>query len=189
MIIGYARVSTHKQKVDSQIDDLKRAGVEKIYVDIISRVTQTRPEFDKMMEVLRPKDQLVITRLSRLSGSLKHLIELSAYLERNDIQLRSLKETIDTSTPAGKMIFHFFGAVAQFQRDNIIDGTLSGLASARARGRLGGRPEKFSQEKQKIAVNLYLKKEVPLRDICETFGISKPTLYRYVRIYEKVVPQ
>jgi len=134
---------------------------------------------------LREGDVLVVWRLDRLGRSLKHLIELMSELEKLKIGFQSLQESIDTTTPGGKLVFHIFGALAEFDRSLISEWTRAGLEAARARGRKGGRPKKLDAEQREIAINLYNRKEHGVEEICRTLGISKPTLYAYV--YERGV--
>lgn len=181
MKIGYARISTHEQNLDLQIDALKVAGCERIYQDKLSGSITLRPELEKLREVLREGDTLIIWRLDRLGRSLKDLIEWVAYLEEKKVTLHSLQEALDTSTAGGKLIFHIFGALAEFERNLIRERTKAGLAAARARGRLGGRPQKLDADKKALAIKLYKEKELPVMKICEMLGISKPTLYKYIR--------
>ncbi len=179
-LIGYARVSTHDQNLDLQKDALKKADCEKIYVDKKTGSHIKRDGLEKAIEMLRAGDTLVVWRLDRLARSLKHLIELITDLEERNIGFKSLTESIDTTTSSGKLIFHIFGALAEFERGVIADRTRAGLAAARARGRLGGRPPKLSPKQQKHAVKLYKKKKLPIKEICHIMGISKQTLYSYI---------
>lgn len=181
MRIGYARVSTIEQSLDLQIDALKRAGCEKIIEDTVSGKTESRSGLDRAREMLREGDVLVVWRLDRLGRSLKHLIELIAELEKNGVGFQSLQESIDTTTPGGKLVFHVFGALAEFERNLISERTRAGLNSARARGRKGGRPRKLDSQQRALAIDLYNQKKHGIDEICRTVGISKPTLYAYVR--------
>lgn len=181
MLIGYARVSTLLQNTDLQSDALTHAGCEKIFIDKISGTVAARPELTKLKDMLRPGDTLVVWRLDRLGRSLKDLIEWMNYLESHGVALKSLQESIDTSTPSGKLVFHIFGAMAEFERNLIVERTNSGLASARARGRTGGRPSKVSREKRELAVRLYNEKQHSVDTICNMIGVSKPTLYSYIK--------
>ena len=180
MLIGYARVSTHDQNLDLQKDALKQADCEKFYVDKKTGSHINRDGVEKALEMLRAGDTLVVWRLDRLARSLKHLIELITDLEERDIGFKSLTESIDTTTSGGKLVFHIFGALAEFEHGVIQDRTRAGLDAARARGRLGGRPPKLSRKQQKHAVKLYKKKK-PIKDICHLMGISKQTLYDYIK--------
>ncbi len=180
MIIGYIRVSTYDQNLDLQKDALNHAGCEKIFEDQTSGSKSARLGLDQMMEVVREGDTIVVWRLDRLGRSLKHLIELVTHFEQNQIGLKSLQESIDTTTPSGKLIFHIFGALAEFERNLIRERTNAGLAAARARGRKGGRPESLDSQKKQALVKLYNSKEHSVSEICQMMGISKPTLYKYV---------
>ena len=179
--IGYARVSTLEQNPDLQRDALERAGCDKVIVDQVSGTVAARPGLDKIKELLRPGDTLVVWRLDRLGRSLQDLIRWAGYLEDNGVTLQSLQETIDTATSTGKLTFHLFGALAEFERNLIRERTQAGLAAARARGRLGGRPKALDADKRQLAVQLYHEKKLTVAKICATMGISKPTLYAYVR--------
>jgi len=181
MKIGYARVSTHEQNLDLQRDALTAAGCQRIYEDKASGSLVSRPERDKLKEALRSGDTLVVWRLDRLGRSLKDLIAWITELEEKGISFQSIQEAMDTSTPGGKLIFHMFGALAEFERNLIRERTKAGLAAARARGKLGGRPKKLDQDKRDLVIKLYNEKELPVKTICEMLGISKPTLYKYVR--------
>jgi len=180
MLIGYARVSTHDQNLNLQKDALKQAGCEKIFVDEVSGATTTRSGLGSAIEMLREGDTLVVWRLDRLGRSLKHLIELVGELEQKKIGFRSLQEAMDTSSSGGKLIFHVFGALAEFERNLIQERTRAGLIAARARGRKGGRPKSLDEKKRKLAVRLYRERKTPIDEICQMMGISKPTLYSYV---------
>lgn len=181
MKIGYARVSTALQNSDLQNDALEKEGCEKIYTDKISGTVADRPALSKVKEILRSGDTLVVWRLDRLGRSLKDLIEWMNYLEKEGVALKSLQESIDTSTATGKLVYHIFGAMAEFERNLIRERTQAGLSAARARGRVGGRPKRLNEDKRKLAVRLYNEKQHSIDAICEMMGISKPTLYKYVR--------
>ncbi|MDW3651883.1 MAG: recombinase family protein [Bacteroidia bacterium] len=184
MLIGYARVSTDDQNLSLQKDALGQAGCEKIFEDHQSGATASRPGLDQALAYLRTGDTLVVWRLDRLSRSLKDLIEMVNTLEEKQIQLKSLQESMDTSSSTGKLIFHIFAALAEFERNLIRERTQAGLKAARARGRLGGRPFALSEKKRKVAINLYDKKEHTIAEICEMMEISKPTLYKYIRAHK-----
>jgi DNA invertase Pin-like site-specific DNA recombinase len=182
MKFGYARTSKLEQNLDLQIDELKKAGCEKIITDKISGSVAERPGLAKLKEQLRPnEDVIVVWRLDRLGRSLKHLIDWFIELEKNGIEFQSLHEKIDTSSPTGKLIFHLFGALAEFEKNLIQERTQAGLAAARARGRLGGRPKRLDSGKRSLVVKLYKDKESTVKEICNMMGISKPTLYKYLR--------
>ena len=183
MLIGYARVSTFDQNPDLQKDALEKAGCEKIFTDTVSGTVPQRPALTKAKEILRKGDTLVVWRLDRLGRSLKDLIEWLNYLDTEGVALKSLQESIDTSTPTGKLVFHIFGALAEFERQLIVERTQAGLSAARARGRLGGRPKTLDADKKQVVIDLYNERKLPVQKICEMMGISKPTLYNYVRDY------
>src|SRR5437588_9160914 len=140
MLIGYARVSTQDQTLHLQKDELEKAGCSHIFTDTLSGAKTERPGLYKALHYLREGDSLVVWKLDRLGRSLKHLIETITTLNNRKIGFKSLTENIDTTTSGGKLIFHIFGALAEFERDIIRERTKAGLAAARARGRLGGRP-------------------------------------------------
>ena len=181
MIFGYARVSTSEQNLDLQTDALTAAGCEKIFTDTISGYIAHRPNLEKAKTALRKGDIFVVWRLDRLGRSLKDLLEWSAWLEHNGIALKSLHENIDTTTPTGKLIFHLMGALAEFERNLIVERTKAGIDAARARGIMGGRPKQLTKDKRQLLADLYNKKE-PIAKICGLFGISKPTLYNYIKL-------
>ncbi len=180
MKIGYCRVSTGDQSLDLQKDALSKAGCEKIFEDIVSGAKSNRPGLNILLEFARKNDQIVVWRLDRLGRSMKDLISLVSTLEEKDIQLASLNESIDTSTSSGKLFFHIFGAIAEFEKNLIVDRTRAGLSAARARGRKGGRPKLLDKSKRELAVKLYHEREKTVKEICELMGVSKPTLYKYI---------
>jgi DNA invertase Pin-like site-specific DNA recombinase len=180
MLIGYARVSTDDQKLNLQQDALYTAGCEKIFEDYLSGARATRPGLTSALEMARSGDTLVVWRLDRLGRSLKDLIQLTETLKQRAIGLQSLQESIDTTTSSGQLIFHLFGALAEFERNLIRERTNAGLTAARARGRLGGRPKALDPNKRQLAVKLYNDRQHSIDEICQMMGISKPTLYNYV---------
>jgi DNA invertase Pin-like site-specific DNA recombinase len=182
MLIGYARVSTQDQTLDLQTDALKHAGCEKIFTDTTSGAKSERPGLQEAMNHLRAGDTLVVWPLDRLGRTLKHLIATIAELSDNGIGFRSLQENMDTTTSGGKLIFHIFGALAEFEREVIKERTIAGLQAARARGRLGGRRKIQVLDPKKIALarKLYEDGSTPVQEICDTLHIGKTTLYRYV---------
>lgn len=180
MLVGYARISTTDQNLDLQIDALRKAGCDAIHRDAVSGTKTQRPGLDKALSYLREGDTLVVWRLDRLGRSLRHLIDLATDLERRKVGLRSLQESIDTSTAGGKLIFHVFGALAQFERELNRERTIAGLASARARGRKGGR-RSLPQSKVETAVHLANTTTRTIEEICETVGISRSTFYKRSR--------
>lgn len=181
MLIGYARVSTHEQNLQLQLDALEKAGCEKIITDKISGSKDKREGLEKLWEILREKDTLVIWRLDRLSRSLKHLLQIITDLKEKGIELKSLNESIDTNTPAGQLMLQVFGALNEFQRNIIVENTKAGLAAARARGKTGGAKFKLDEAQVKMITELYNGKNTPVKDICKLVGITKPTLYRYIK--------
>lgn len=180
MKIGYARVSTHEQNLDLQRDALNAAGCGKVIEDTASGGKAQRAGLDRVRELLRQGDVLVVWRLDRLGRSLRHLIELMNELEGQGIGFQSITEAIDTTTPGGKLVFHIFGALAEFERNLIRERTKAGLEAARARGKQGGRRKKLDQKKRQLAVDLYRQKKHGVMEICQMVGITKPTLYAYV---------
>ncbi len=180
MLIGYARVSTEDQHLDLQHDALKKAGCEKTYEDKKSGAKADRPGLAAALEYARAGDQLVVWRLDRLGRSISDLIALVRQMDEAGVQLRSLTEGIDTSTINGKLTFHLFAALAEFERALVRERTRAGLEAARARGRMGGRKHRLSADKRRHAVELYRAKGKTVSEICKLMGISKPTLYAYV---------
>jgi DNA invertase Pin-like site-specific DNA recombinase len=182
MLIGYARVSTQDQTLNLQKDALEQAGCSHIFTDTISGTKTERPGLEQALSYLRPGDTLVVWRLDRLGRSLKHLIAAITTLADRQIGFKSIRENIDTTTSGGKLIFHIFGALAEFERDIIRERTQADLAAARARGRTGGRPKALAaKNKVAMAQALYNDKTNTIADICKTLHISKATLYRYIK--------
>jgi DNA invertase Pin-like site-specific DNA recombinase len=180
MLVGYARVSTEDQTLALQLDALQTAGCERIFSDRMSGAKVERPGLTEAVEFCREGDILTVWRLDRLSRSLTQLIALMTTLDAQGIGFKSLTEQIDTTTSGGKLIFHIFGALAEFERNLIRERTRAGLAAARARGRQGGRPKKLDARKTEMAQRLYNDKSNSIDDICQTLGISRATLYRYI---------
>jgi DNA invertase Pin-like site-specific DNA recombinase len=184
MQIGYARVSTDEQTLHLQEDALTKAGCERLFTDTASGAKAERPGLAQALDALRPGDSLVVWRLDRLGRSLRHLMDTLLDLDKREVGFKSLTENIDTTTPGGKLIFHIFGALAEFERDLIKQRTNAGLAAARARGRRGGRPRAFSDpSKVRMARTLFADKKRSIPDICKTLGVSRSTLYRYLSAY------
>jgi DNA invertase Pin-like site-specific DNA recombinase len=181
MKIGYARVSIIEQNLDLQLDALRAAGCKKIIADTASGGKVKRDGLERVRELLRQGDTLAVWRLDRLGRSLKHLIELMGELEAEGVGFQCTTEAIDTTTPGGKLIFHIFGALAEFERNLIRERTRAGLEAARARGHNGGRRPKLGDKQRTLAVELYRQKRQKVGEICQALGISKPTLYAYVR--------
>jgi DNA invertase Pin-like site-specific DNA recombinase len=187
MLIGYARVSTDDQNLNLQRDALQQAGCTQICEDHMSGAKSDRPGLKDALKYTRAGDTLVVWRLDRLSRSLKDLIEMVNLLESKKIGLKSLHESIDTSSTSGKLIFHIFASLSEFERNLIRDRTQAGLQAARARGRNGGRPKALSNDKQALAIKLYNEKEHTVEEVCDLMGISKPTLYKYIESAVKAV--
>ncbi|HDR8143884.1 TPA: recombinase family protein [Bacillus cereus] len=181
MLIGYARVSTHDQNLDLQKDALIQAGCKRIFTDVVSGSTSSRSGLDEALDYVREGDTLVVWKLDRLGRSLKHLIETINILNEEGIAFRSLQESMDTSTSGGKLIFHVFGALAEFEREMIQERTQAGLSAARARGRLGGRPKVMDTTQVSMAKSLMKDPNYSTEDICNTLGVSRATLYRYLQ--------
>lgn len=184
MKIGYARVSTKDQNLDLQIDALKREGCEKIYMEKASGAKTDRPELQKLLSEVRQGDIIIVWKLDRLGRSLKHLLDIVTDLIKNNIDIKSLNDNIDTSTPQGRLIFNIFASLSEFEKDLIKERTNAGLAAARARGRIGGRPRGLSREAEAIACaaeTLYKERILTVKQITERLGICKNTLYRYLR--------
>ena len=179
MKIGYARISTQDQSLDLQKDALTAAGCEHIFEDVASGAKDARQGLSEAIAYARPKDTLVVWKLDRLGRSLKHLIETVNQLHAKDIGFASVQESIDTTTSGGKLIFHVFGALAEFEREIIRERTQAGLKAARARGRTGGRPPKMTPEQIDMAKRLMADPEISIDRICQTMKISRSTLYRY----------
>src|SRR5512144_1213051 len=181
MFIGYARVSTSDQTPDLQKDALKKAGCDRIFTDTASGAKSTRLGLDQALTYVRPGDTLVVWRLDRLGRSLKHLIETITKLDNRKIGFKSITEAIDTTTSGGKLIFHIFGALAEFERDIIRERTQAGLNAARARGRKGGRPKALTPKTIEQAKTLYDDRKHSIDEICKTLRVSRATLYRYLK--------
>src|ERR687883_19281 len=184
MNIGYARVSTDEQNLDSQIDALVKAGCERrhIFTDKVSSTKDQRPGLEDALSHLRPGDTLVVWRLDRLGRSLKHLIETVTALHAQQIAFKSITENIDTATATGQLVFHLFGALAEFERNLIKERTMAGLQAARARGSRGGRPRLAPAASQiAMAKKLYTDQTNSIAEICRTLPISRATLYRYLK--------
>lgn len=180
MKIGYARVSTGEQDLTLQTDALNAAGCEKIFTDTLSGSRSDRPGLHQLLEFARSGDTLVIWRLDRLGRSLQDLIALVSELESKGLHLCSLNEQIDTSSSTGKLVFHLFGAMAEFERNLIRERTVAGLEAARKRGKKGGRPSVLSAQQIREIRALLTDPEIKIADITDRYGISRATLYRYM---------
>lgn len=177
MIIGYARVSTKDQSLDLQVDALQGAGCERIYSEKESGGKWDRIELNRMLDALRPGDRLVVYKLDRLARSAKQLYEVADRLEELGVELVSIREKLDTSTPMGRAMFGMIGVMAELERDMIRERTQAGLESARARGRKGGRP-KADEKKVKQALALYDSQQYTVKEITEQTNVSKALLYK-----------
>ena len=178
---GYARVSTHEQHTDAQTAALLAAGCDRVFTEKASGAIRERPELARLLEQLREGDSLVVWRLDRLARSLPHLLELSGDLERHGVNLVSLNEQIDTTTPTGRLVFHVFAALAEFERGIIRERTLAGLAAARARGKHGGRPKKMIDTKIATAKAMYAEQKYTYQEIADTLGVSRTTIVRTLK--------
>jgi DNA invertase Pin-like site-specific DNA recombinase len=176
--IGYARVSRLDQRPELQLDALQAAGCARLFSDRSSGAVAERPELVRALDHLRAGDTLVVWRLDRLGRSLRHLIDTMRSLEERGIGFRSLTEGIDTTTPGGRLVFHIFGALAEFERELLRERTMAGLSAARARGRNGGRPRVMSADKTKIAREMYESRLYTVHAIAATLDVSRATIYR-----------
>jgi DNA invertase Pin-like site-specific DNA recombinase len=184
MLIGYARVSTHDQTLNLQQDALQKAGCNKIFTDTASGAKTERKGLEEALRYVRTGDTLIVWRLDRLGRSLPHLITTLTGLEEGGIGFKSLTENIDTTTCGGKLIFHIFGALAEFERNLIKERTQAGLTAARARGRRGDRPKVLTGRQLSVAQDLYARRH-PITEILQTLKISKATLYRALKTGER----
>lgn len=187
MKIGYARVSTYEQTLDMQMDALNKQECDRIYSDKISGIKEVRPNWDKVMELARAGDTIVVWRLDRIGRGMKNLLEIMDYMEKNDINLRTLTGIeIDTSTATGRLIFRVYASIIEYEREQTIERTLAGLTAARARGRKGGRPLKLDEKAQQVLRRLYNERDTSglhkhdIAELCKMFKISEPTLFRYI---------
>ncbi len=185
MRIGYARVSTAEQSYGLQLDALRAEGCEKIFKEKVSGSKSERKELAKMLDHVRAGDEIIIWKLDRLGRSLPHLVSLVKELNEKGIGLKSLNDPIDTSSSQGRLIFNIFASLAEFERELIRERTIAGLKAARARGRTGGRKPGLSEDKEKTAMAaelLYKEGFLSISEICSKLSISKPTLYKYLRL-------
>ena len=182
MLIGYARVSTRDQNLELQIRSLEKAGCERIYTEKATGAGRDRPELTAALDFMRPNsgDTLVVWKLDRLARSLKQLIETVENLEKQGIGFRSLTEAIDTTTSGGKLIFHIFGALAEFEKGLIKERTIAGLSAAREMGRKGRRPSLITDEDLKVAKLLLKDKQMTVGEVAKRLKVNPSTLYRYM---------
>jgi DNA invertase Pin-like site-specific DNA recombinase len=182
MLFGYARVSTDDQRLDLQHDALVQAGVERerIFEDKLSGMRADRPGLASVLKAVREGDTLVIWRLDRLGRSLKELISLADELKRRGVQLRSVTEGIDTTTIGGELLFHLFGAIGQFERNLIRERTRAGLASARAKGKVGGRPAAMTAKDIAMAKALLRDPEITVKEVAGRLGVPVGGRYRHL---------
>ncbi len=182
MKIGYARVSTIDQNLDLQVNALQAEGCGLIFQEKITGASTDRPELQKMLAQLRPGDEVVVWKLDRLGRSLAHLIELVNLFSDRHVTFTSINDKIDTSTPGGKLIFHIFCSLAEFERAQIRERTVAGLAAAKAKGNVGGKPKGLSEEAKKTArvVESLHKEGYPIKQIGRELGISRTTVYKYL---------
>jgi DNA invertase Pin-like site-specific DNA recombinase len=181
-VYGYGRVSTLDQNPHLQLDALTAAGSEREFIDKASGKIARRPELDKLLQVLLPGDTVVVWKLDRLGRSIKDLIELVTALGERSVGFRSLTEAIDTTTAGGRLVFHIFAALAEFEHALIVERTHAGLAAARARGRHGGRPPKMTPDRVELAREMYASQRYTVAAIAKNLGVSRPTIYKHLQI-------
>ena len=180
MLVGYARVSTQDQNPELQLDALKKSGCEKVYIEKASGAQRDRPELKAAIDYMRQGDTLVVWKLDRLARSIKQLIETVEDLEQREIGFCSLTETIDTTTSGGRLVFHIFAGLAEFERSIIRERTRAGLESARARGRLGGRPRALQDNDITAAKAMLRDPDITVEQVAERLGVAPSTLYRHL---------
>jgi DNA invertase Pin-like site-specific DNA recombinase len=179
-LLGYARVSTTDQQPQLQVDALERAGSYRVFTETASGARSDRPLLEQVLDQLRPGDALVVWKLDRLGRSLRHLVDTATGLAERGVGFRSLQEAIDTTTPGGKLVFHVFAALAEFERDLVRERTSAGLAAARARGRRGGRPSVLTGHKLQVARDMYDSGQYTVAAIAQTLGVSRASIYRHL---------
>jgi len=185
VLIGYARVSTQDQTLALQQDALQQAGCERVFTDTASGASSERMGLEAALGHARAGDTLVVWKLDRLGRSLRHLIDVVTTLQARGVGFKSLTEQLDTTTSGGKLVFHVFAALTEFERDLIRERTQAGLDAARARGRKGGRPRAAAladTKKVALAQALYADKGLSVADVCRTLRVSRSTLYRYLQV-------
>jgi DNA invertase Pin-like site-specific DNA recombinase len=179
VLVGYARVSSNQQELSLQSDALTAAGCERIFQEKESGIQRDRPQLAAALEYMRNGDALVVWRLDRLARSVKQLIQTMEILDQRGIELRCLAQPIDTATPGGKLVFHIFAALAEFERSLIRERTNAGLSAARARGRTGGRPPKLTEADKKKAHALISSGAYSMLEVARELGVSRATLYAH----------
>lgn len=179
MLVGYARVSTHDQNLDLQIEALTQAGCKKIFDDKISGSRAERPGLTKAMDMLREGDTLVVWKLDRLGRSVKNLVDLVGELHKIGVQFKSLTDVIDTATPSGRFFFHVMVSLADMERELTVERTRAGQETAHQLGRKGGRKRQMTDSKIESAKKL-LANGIPSHDVAKNLGVSVPTLYRWI---------
>jgi DNA invertase Pin-like site-specific DNA recombinase len=182
MNIGYSRISTSDQNLELQLDELKKAGCEKIFQDVASGSKDERQGLQDAISFAREGDCIVIWKLDRLSRSLRHLIDTVNQLKGRGIGLRVITMNLDTTTPSGNLVFHIFASLSEFERELIRERTIAGLQAARVRGRVGGRKRLMDEKKVQIAKSLHADGKATVSEICETLNVSKATLYRNLKL-------
>ena len=187
-LLGYVRVSTTEQDTSLQTDALTTAGCTRLFCDHTSGAASHRPQWDRLVEQARSKDTVMVWRLDRLGRSLRQLIDTINFLADHNIGFRSLTEHIDTTNPGGKLVFHIFAALAEFERELISERTHAGLAAARARGRTGGRPTVMTPDKITTAQHMYNTKTHTIAAIADTIGVSRATIYRHLNTPTTTTP-
>jgi DNA invertase Pin-like site-specific DNA recombinase len=186
MLVGYGRVSTQDQNTELQEDALSAAGCERLFIEKISSGKKDRPQLTAALDYLRSGDTLVVWRFDRLARSLDQLIKTMSELDARGIALKSLTEAIDTSTPGGRLVFHIFGSISEFEKSIIRERSRAGLVAGRARGRVGGRPAKLTGERLDHAVNL-LNTGTSVSAVARSMGVSRSTVLRSVRLANEKV--
>lgn len=181
MVIGYARVSTEQQETLAQLPELRKAGCKRIYEETMGGGTMDRPELEKCLERLEKGDTLVVWRLDRLGRSIRDLLQIVDQLDKSGVNFISLKERFDTSTAAGRLVFHFFAALTQFEKELIRERTVAGLSSARARGRLGGRKKALTTQQTRVVKTMWDSREHTRHEIAAHFTVSVATIDRVLK--------
>lgn len=181
MVIGYARVSTEDQNTEGQLPDLRKAGCKRVYQEKVSGGAADRPELEKCLERLEKGDTLVVWRLDRLGRSIRDLLRIVDGLDKNGVHFVCLKEKFDTSTAAGRLVFHFFAALAQFEKELVRERTMAGLSAARARGRLGGRSRLLTPQQAKVVKTMWDSHDHTRQEIATQFKVSVSTIVRSLR--------